>query len=74
MSQYHWRLYKEKKLGQRHRGKTIKTQREEGSLQAKKGGNQPAQMLSWASSLWSPEKIDFSCLSHPVCAMLLWQS
>ena len=28
MSQYDWHLYKEKKLGQRHRGKTIKTQRE----------------------------------------------
>lgn len=37
------------------------------------GVSSPANTLSWTSSFQNPDKINFCCLSHPYCGVLLWQ-
>ena len=38
------------------------------------GSDIPAGQESWTSCLQKCDRIDFYCLSHPVCGILLWQT
>ena len=55
----------------------VRTQQEGSLLQAKERGlskNQACPHLDLRLSASRTEKINFSCVSHSVCGILLWQS
>lgn len=53
----------------------VKTQQQDGNLQAKKRAlTRKLAPWSWTSSLQNCENINFYCLSHTVYSILLWLS
>lgn len=72
--QYDWSPCKRLGYRQVQREADVKTQAEEGHLQAKGVGlkrNQAVDTSSQSSSLQNREKINSRCLSHPVCGIVI---
>ena len=86
LSQSDWCPYRKRKLRHKKQHQGFIEDRGQVHVRTQWGGGHPQAterhlridqtwltLWSWTSSLQNCQKINFHCLSHPVCGILLWQ-